>query len=521
MIASKIRSSVIRAAVAATACALALAGCSSSSPGAKSTSGAASSAAPTAGGTLHVVRAESFDGWDPDASSAYSSYQTVYAVLEPLVRFGSDGRSLEPGIATKWSYDKAATSWTFTLRDDVTFSDGAPLTSADVAFSAKVWADGPNFGSLYAGIKAVKTPNPTTVVFEMATPNTSLPVLMSWSSSAVYPKDFGGRTAKDFYAKPLGAGAFIVTDWSPGGRITMARNPTYYQKGRPYLDGIEIDVVSDASERAVLLQAGQADISEYVPAATAQQYSQTLRALPASQVEHLSLNTTRAPFDDPAVRAAVARAVNTKAIVASAFRGYGTEPAGILPPNLANYAAPSAALPTHDVAAAKAALAGSKHPAPAPVELIYDSGQSTDELVAQVVQANLKEVGIEVRLSGLETGAFLDRAFALDADMVVWSYGAISPDMVDPIGWASGTGWLFTGHDPDGLAQQYSDYTAAIDDAGREAVVRAVQDEAVTAANAIPLAHFQVLHAAGTNVSGFESAPWGLYYWDTVWLSGS
>ena len=215
MIASKIRSSVIRAAVAATACALALAGCSSSSPGAKGTSGAASSAAPTAGGTLHVVRAESFDGWDPDASSAYSSYQTVYAVLEPLVRFGSDGRALEPGIATKWSYDKAATSWTFTLRDDVTFSDGAPLTSADVAFSAKVWADGPNFGSLYAGIKAVKTPNPTTVVFEMATPNTSLPVLMSWSSSAVYPKDFGGRTAKDFYAKPLGAGAFIVTDWSP------------------------------------------------------------------------------------------------------------------------------------------------------------------------------------------------------------------------------------------------------------------------------------------------------------------
>ncbi len=233
MIASKIRSSVIRAAVAATACALALAGCSSSSPGAKGTSGAASSAAPTAGGTLHVVRAESFDGWDPDASSAYSSYQTVYAVLEPLVRFGSDGRALEPGIATKWSYDKAATSWTFTLRDDVTFSDGAPLTSADVAFSAKVWADGPNFGSLYAGIKAVKTPNPTTVVFEMATPNTSLPVLMSWSSSAVYPKDFGGRTAKDFYAKPLGAGAFIVTDWSPGGRITMARNPTYYQRDAP------------------------------------------------------------------------------------------------------------------------------------------------------------------------------------------------------------------------------------------------------------------------------------------------
>ena len=125
---------------------------------------------PQRGGTLRVVRAESFDGWDPDKSSAYVSYQTTQAVLEPMVRFGSDGKSLEPGIAESWTYDDKRTAWTFKLRSGVTFSDGAPLTSADVAFSARTWADGPNFGILYSGIKRVETPSPDTVVIVTAQP---------------------------------------------------------------------------------------------------------------------------------------------------------------------------------------------------------------------------------------------------------------------------------------------------------------------------------------------------------------
>lgn len=496
----------------------------SSSPGAVAPGATASAGTspapgtPQRGGTLRVARSESFDGWDPDKSAAYGSYQTVYAVLEPLVRFGSDGQSLEPGLAESWMYDAAAQAWTFVLRKGATFSDGSPLTSADVAFSAGVWKEGPNFGSLYAGIKNVRTPDAQTAVFELSAPNTTLPVLMSASPSAIFPKDFGGRTKEDYFAKPIGAGAFMVAEWTPGGRIVLKRSDHYYLADRPYLDEVVIDVVADANERAVLFESGQVDISEYVGRTTAAQYGDSLVALPRSQIEHLSLNTTKPPLDDPQVRLAIARAIDYEAIAGGPFKGYGGPTQGILAPNLANWAPPSLPPFSRDVAEARRLLASSKHPKLGPLELVYDSGIPDDLLVAQIIHSNLAEIGIEVKLTGLETGAFLDRAFGLDADMVLWSYGAISPDVSDPIGWIIGTSWLFTGFDTATLQGQLDAYNASASAQEKKKIITQVQDQALQNAQAISLAEYDVLHAAAKKVHGFASAPWGLYYWDPIWV---
>ena len=116
-------------------------------------------------------------------------------------------------------------------------------------------------------------------------------------------------------------------------------------------------------------------------------------------------------------------------------------------------------------------LGGSKYPDPDTVELVYDSGLPADHLVAQIVQSNLAEIGIDVELTGLETGAFLDRAFGVDADMVLWSYGAISPDVIDPVGWILGTSWLFTGWETDTLLDQWFAYTATDSAEEKQAII--------------------------------------------------
>jgi len=484
--------------------------------------GAASGSAgpPQRGGTLHVTRSESFDGWDQDKASAYASYQTLDAVLEPMVRSAANGKELEPGIATSWTYDPAKLAWTFVLRDGVTFSDGQPLTSADVAFSEGVWASGANFGSLYSGIKKVETPDAKTVVFDMATPFTTLPILMSWSSSGIMPKGYGGKTKKEFDTNPIGAGAFTVTSWSPGGTIVLARNPHYYLTGRPYVDQVQIDVVADGNERAVLFQSGQTDISEYVSLNTAKQYGTSTVALPASQVEHLSLNTTKAPFDNIDVRQAIASAIDYNAIAQGPAKSYGSAPNGILPPNLGHWAAPSQQAFNLNLDKARQLIASSGAKVDRPFEIVYDSGIGLDELIAQIVQSNLAEIGVTVKLTGLETGAFLDRAYGLSADMVLWSYGAISPDMVDPMGWILGTSWLFTGFETKTIGAQYAAYNAATSDQAKQKIVTQVQDDAIKNAQAIPLLDYQVLQAVNSRVQGFASAPWGLYYWDPIWIKG-
>lgn len=475
-----------------------------------------SSAVDDAGQTLHVIRAESFDGWNPDKAAAYSTYQTLSNVEEPLLMFGSDGHSIKPGIATKWVYDADAKTWTFTLRKGVKFSNGQALTPQDVIFSEKVWAAGKNYGSFYSDIAAVTSDSPDTVVFHMSTDDTVLPVIMTWSSSGIFPKNFGGVSETKFWQKPIGAGAFAVDKWATGGQTTLVANTHYYKKVG--VKKVVINTVTDANQGAALLQSGQADISEYLTPQDAEAYSGSVKALPSSQVEHLSFNTTRAPLNDVHVRRAIADAINTATIVKGAFKNYGEAPKGIIPSGLANWSAPDVPGPSFDVAKAKAELAQAPVK-PTQLEVVYDASNQTDNDVAQIIKQNLKAIGIDLKLSPLETGTFLDRAYGLKSDLVLWSYGPVSPDEIDPLAWISGTSWLFSGTSMDRIQQQVATYTAAQSAAAKRDVVRQVQDDAATQVPAVPLAQFQVLHAVSKRVKGFAPAPWGMYFWSDITLS--
>lgn len=499
------RSMTIAAALTAVALfSLGLSGCSSGSGGSDD--------------TLHVIRSESFDGWNPDSAAAYATYQTLDNVLEPLLKSNPDGHTIDAGIATKWTYDDAAKTWTFSLRPGVKFTDGTPLTPADVIFSAGIWAKGKNYGSLYGDIGSVTSPDAHTVVFHMTDANTILPVLMTWSSSAIFPKDFGGRSEDAYWQKPIGAGAYAVDSWSTGGQTVLTANTHYYEKVG--VSRVVIDTVTDSNQGAAMIQSGQADISQYLTPQDASIYGSTLKALPSSQIEHLSFNTTHAPLGDIHVRKAIAYAVDYAAIVKGAFKGYGTPAKGIIPSGLANWAAPDVPGYAHDLEKAKAELAQAATK-PTSLEIVYDASNQSDNDVAQILKQNLAPLGIQLKLSPLETGAFLDRAYGLTADLTLWSYGAVSPDVVDPLAWISGTSWLFSGVKTDRVTEQFHAYASAPTAADKEAVIRQVQDDGNTELPAAALAQFQVLYAVAPRVHGFAPTPWGMYHWSDITLGGS
>lgn len=468
-------------------------------------------------GPLHVYRTESFDGWNLDAAAAYASYQTDAAVMEPLLRFASDGKAVEPGLAKSWRYDPPSRSWTFVLQPNARFSDGKPVTGKDVVFSYGVWSKGINFGSSFANIARVVAVDDHTVKFVMKTQDSTLPALLSGSVAGVMPDNFGGRSKKAFYAAPIGAGPYVVKHWTSGGRITLGPNEHYYAAGRPRIPNVVIDVVADDNELAILSKSGEADIVEYVSATTAGQYPKAkIKVTPTSQISHVSLNVASAPFDDVTVRQAVARALNYNAVVRGPFAGYAKPPTGILPPHLGHWAPPSKPYYSTNVGAAQALMQRSRHPQGGSVELIYDAGIGADAQVAQIVQANLAKIGIRVKLTGLETLAFIDRAFGLKAGMVVWSYGAISPDIQDPLGWIAGTSYLFTGYNQSRFEKERTAYVTTTSPAVKHRAVVAIQNEALAQAPAIALAEYPTIGAVATNLRGYSPAPWGLYYYDTI-----
>ena len=472
------------------------------------------------GTTLSVLRTESIDGWVLDSAAAYATYQTQAAVLEGLLRTAPDGSGVVAGLSDKWSYDPATTSWTFRIRKGAAFSDGSPVTGKDVMFSSDLWRNGPNFGGSYARVEAVSSPKVDTVVFKLTEPDNNFEALISASVSGVLPAKFGGRTEKAYYQDPIGAGAYKVDDWSASGRLSLSRNPHFYDRTPTGPDKIEVDVVGDDNERSVLFEAGDADVVEYIPASSRTQFDKDrLLTLPVSQVSHLSLNLAEGPLADVKVRRAIASALDYQGMIDGAFAGEAEPAAGILPPNLPRYTPPTKDYFSTDLASARKALAASSGAGGFKSELIYDAAVGSDALAAQVVAANLAKLDIKVKLTGLETAAFLDRAFGGDAPMTLWSFGAVSPDIIDPVNWIAGTGWLFSGFDTAALAEKAGAYSTSSDDASAKAVIAQIQDDAITNVPAIALAHFSVAHAVASSVK-IKATPWGLYYYDDVSMGG-
>lgn len=465
--------------------------------------------------TLRIVRAESFDGWNPDGAAAYSTYQTLSNVTEPLLRANPDGQTIDPGIATEWEYDSASHTWTVTLREGVKFSDGTPLTPDDVIFSAGVWAEGANYGGLYSGITEVTSPDDRTVIFHMGAPDISLPVLLTWTSAGIFPKDFGGVTENEFWQNPIGAGAFQVESWSTGGQTVLSANEHYY--GEVGVDRVVIDTVTDTNQGAALIESGQADISEYLTPQASSAYGDSVVALSPALIEHVSFNVTRAPLDDPHLRAAIAHAIDGDSMIEGAFKGFGAAPQGIIPSGLNGWTGPTVTPPSFDLDRANEELSLATSP-PTTLEVVYDASNEADNAVAQIMKENLHEIDIDLKLTPLETGAFLDRAYGLDSDMVIWSYGAISPDVIDPLAWIVGTSWLFSGADTARVEEQFAQYAATENSEERLAIIRQLQDDAAVELPVFAVAEFQALHAAGPRVEGFEPTPWGLYRMDTITL---
>ncbi len=470
-------------------------------------------------GTLQVVRFESFDGWVLDQAAAWSTYQSHLAVIEPLLRFGADGKSLADGLAEEWSYDPDALTITFKLKEGARFSSGDPVTAEDVAFSLDVWTAGPNFGISFETIVGV-TGEGSEVVLELAYPDNTILPLMASSVAGIMPKDFGGMTEDEYYANPIGAGPYKIDEWSTGGRMVFTANEYFYDPERPYYDTVVVDVIADETERQILFDGGEADLVEYLSATAAPRYDAAdIYQCTTHATAHIGLNVFNPPFDDPEVRQAIAYAIDYDQVSAALGTDYFEPPSGIMAPNIWNWVPPTKPYYRLDLAKAKDLLAGSSAPDGGSVELVYDSGSDEDTLVAQVLQANLAEIGFDLQLNGLETLAFIDAAWSLESDIAMWTYGAIQPDSADPMNWIMATGWLFSGYEIDTLTEQFFAYAEAETPADQEAVIAQIQDDAIDAAAAIAYAQGSYLHAVNPNLSGFWSAPWGLYYYDTI--SGS
>ena len=281
-----------------------------------------------------------------------------------LVGYSMKDMSPEPALATEWETSDDGLTWTFTLRDDVTFSDGEPLTSADVAYTfGRILDGGPEaatWSSYLNGVESVDTPDDTTVVLTLKEPNAVLPLLPIPIVPEHVWENIPEDEVKSYANEPseedpvVGSGPFRFVEGTAGGSTYRFEvNPDYW-KGAPHIDQVVFRVYKSEDPAVQALIKGEVDFVEEISAlqVDALQGREGITAQNGDSpgFDEIAFNTgsidleTGEPIGDPnpavldpKFRFALNFAIDREQIIRTAYQGGGQPGATIIPPAYDDY----------------------------------------------------------------------------------------------------------------------------------------------------------------------------------------
>ncbi len=399
--------------------ALAVAGCS-----AGSTSGGGASGPSGTGRDLTVALTAAPANLDFTRSAGAAIPQALLTnVYEGLVRLTSAGE-IVPLLATAWTVSEDRTVYDFTLQQGVTFSDGSAFTADTVKFSlervATDWtANDPAAMAVVAGVDVVDA---THVRVRLSRPSNMWLFAMTGPVGAMFTPTGVG----DLASTAVGTGPYVVDSWTPGVSLLLAANPTYW--GRPAgVQRVTLRYYQDATASANALLAGDVDMidglgsPQLLDRFTADPRYQVIEGASTGEVT-LAMNNQRPPFDDVRVRRAVMHAVDRQAVMDTAYAGHGTLIGSMVPPTDPWYDPSLTDLYPYDPQQARTLLAeaGASH-----LTVAFDvPNLPYATAAAQVVQAQLADVGIDAQIHTLEFPAvWLQQVFTdHDYDLSVISH---------------------------------------------------------------------------------------------------
>lgn len=409
----EVRSRAARISAAAAVAGLALAGCS----GDEATG---EQAKPS---ELVVAESVAPDTFDPIMSDVISTWYPWRLVYDTLLTSQADG-SLEPELATEWEIADDGLTYTFELREGVTFHNGEPFTADDVVFTfTRLKEEGiPYTQARFASLQSVVAVDDDTVEFQLANrdggflSNLGDPFAVG---SAVLNRE--AATSADPGLEVVGTGPYQVDEYLPDQELTLERFGDYWREGAANKT-LRIVYLPEQSAQTAALRGGQIDLM--FPTAESNralaEADVEIVEIVSGTVEQLEINVTKNPaLADERVRQAIALSIDRDAIVATALLGSGA-PSAQLPSSL-GYSVPLDDLPnsSRDVEEAKALLADAGYPDGLALSLdVYATASETLKRTTEVLEVQLEESGFDITINTLEFAAWLDKFNAGDFELI-------------------------------------------------------------------------------------------------------
>ncbi|MEK7874042.1 MAG: ABC transporter substrate-binding protein, partial [Chloroflexota bacterium] len=275
----------------------------------------ASAEKPRYGGILTAYESSEPTSLDVNQETTIFTLQNQTSVYNGLLEVDPTrlpDRVITGDLAEKWSASPDGKTWTFTLKSGVTFHDGKPLTSADVAFTLDRMKTGPGkiktpFKELFEAVNKVETPDAQTARVVLNRPLTYFAILIANPALSIMPKHILEKDQNALEQKSLGSGPFMFKAWNKNVSIELARNPNYFKKGLPYLDGIRWITLREPATQIAALRTGRVVFGGHGTRGLSKREADLLeKDIPGVQIsrystdseQYLLVNTRKKPLDD-------------------------------------------------------------------------------------------------------------------------------------------------------------------------------------------------------------------------------
>lgn len=500
-------------------------------------------AQPVRGGILRIATANDPLMLDSRGNPGTGGIMAAYQVQEGLVTTDLATGEAAPALAESWEVSPDGLTYTFHLREGVKFHDGTDFSSADVLYTFE-FVTGERPGGIYVSqfapfIELLSAPDDYTFIVQLTTPWEDFLTSLHRSWAFLILSQEAVETAGNDYGTSVmvGTGPFQLVHWRPGEELVLERNPDYWNRELPYLDGIHYQLIRDGAVRVLNARTGTVDIAQDPPIEQLNTLGNSSKlqvaAVPGNPLTTIQLNTSVAPFSNQTLRQALHHGIDRASIVEAFYGDYADVADTLIPAWHWLYEA-NDDVAVYDPELAKELLASEGYDASNPLtfELMVTTDAENQQL-GVIIQALLSQVNMNVKLRTVESATRLaiiqsrDGQSSDEYQAGLWGQtlpGSTTDDYIQKFYAADGTlnrMWLNQpgGHqDPEIEKLINAARTSATRDQARELYADAI-DRIQDAAVLVPLFYKQNVNLLAPNVEGFTPIGTNSFPLSRVWLS--
>ena len=478
---------------------------------------------PRSGGTLRIGEPSDIASID---GIVRGSYESIWLTFDRLVTYDDKGKAL-PMLAESWDVTPDLTQIQLHLRQGVAWHTGRDFTSDDVKWNfIRVQDPAAGYGDFSAQSKwftTIDTPDKYTVLLKS---DQSRPAMFDFFQqfNMVDQQIVEGPDAK---TKASGTGPFKFVEWVPGDHITIARNPNYWQSGKPYLDSIISSIRAGDQPGLVALEGGQIDllrtnaIRDVARLKTDPTYQVFLHPSPGTFYE-IAFLTSLQPFDNKLVRQALNWAIDRQRLAHEVFLDFAQPIDLQWSPSSPAYDTNKNSVYTFDLDRAKSLLQQAGASAINTNVIVYASSPLDTLGFLEIYQAALAQIGVTLNIQTYEPAAWAAAVLGHNYN-AMYATGDVQAQLL-PISNLNGPTWRPNPNNTDWNPQQWQDMFSQIateaDQDKQKTLYGMMNDYILDQSWAMPIATNPQILVGTAKVHGVEPNQYGAWYFTNAWLEG-